>query len=45
MLDYHCFLAFVWKLLLGGHQKTGSDWNLFEHVIFFLFFMVLIYQE
>jgi hypothetical protein len=33
MLDYHCFLALVWKLLFGWHQKTGSDWNSLEHVI------------
>lgn len=40
MLDNHCFLALVWKLLLGGHQKTGSDWNLLEHIIFLVLYGV-----
>lgn len=40
MLDYLCFLALVWKLLLGGHKKTGSDWNLLDHIIFLVFYGV-----
>lgn len=40
MLDYHCFLALVWKLLLRGYQKTGSDCNLLEHVIVLVFYGV-----
>jgi hypothetical protein len=24
----------VWKLLLGGHKKAVSDWNLLEQVVF-----------
>jgi len=40
MLDYHCFIALVWKLLLGGHQKIGSDWNLLEHIIFLVLYGV-----
>jgi len=40
MFDYRCFLALVWKLLLGGHQKTRGDWNLLEHFFFLVLYGV-----